>query len=426
MFEFAITVLIYILLVTYWYLQQIFHRRRLRTYKLRIHVNGIRGKSTVTRLIAGVLREAGYRTVAKTTGSAAVTIDLDGNDIPIKRRGSANVREQLDIIADWETLDPEAMVIECMALHPKYQEWTEKTVLQAHIGVITNVREDHQDVMGETLPEIAASLAHMCPKNGYLITAEYIPELQAVLQHEAERLGSQVIVADPERVHDNEVAQFDYLSFKDNLAIGLAVAELLGINRDIAMRGMIRSKPDIGVVRLQPVTLRDKPLIWANLFAVNDRESMIISMELLEKHCDDKTIKIGILNNRYDRERRAEQFGDVAVNDLSFDHLITFGAFEELVTRRLISNGFPQEHIVNLGFSVNPSLDRILDEIAAMIPEGRRGLLVGFVNIHTPQAEMMMEYFESLDTHHAQTSLEEKEVGYLKRQRFEMAHGVLA
>ena len=35
-----------------------------------------------------------------------------------------------------------------------------------HIGVITNVREDHQDVMGETLPEIAASLAHMCPING--------------------------------------------------------------------------------------------------------------------------------------------------------------------------------------------------------------------------------------------------------------------
>lgn len=425
MFEFAITVLIYILLITYWYLQQVFHKRRLRTYKIRIHVNGIRGKSTVTRLIAGVLREAGYRTVAKTTGSAAVTIDLDGNDVPIKRRGKANVREQLDIIAEWEALHPEAMVIECMALHPKYQEWTERTVLQAHIGVITNVREDHQDVMGETLPEIAASLAHMCPKNGYLITAEYNPELQAVLQHEAERRGSKVIVADSTCVHDNEVAQFDYLSFKDNLSIGLAVAELLGIDREVAMRGMVKSKPDIGVVRLQHVTLRDKPLIWANLFAVNDRESMIISMELLEKHCDDNTIKIGILNNRYDRERRAEQFGDVAVKDLSFDHLITFGAFEELVTRRLISNGFPQKHIVNLGFSVNPSLDRILDEIAAMIPEGKQGMLVGFVNIHTPQAEMMMEYFETLDTHHTQTSLEEKAVGYLKRQRFEMAHGVL-
>jgi len=423
MFEFTLTALIYILLVTYWCFRQVTHQHRLRTYKIRIHVNGIRGKSTVTRLIAGVLREAGYRTVAKTTGSAAVTIDLDGNDIPIKRRGRANVREQLDIIAGWEPLGAEAMVIECMALHPKYQEWTEKMVLQAHIGVITNVREDHQDVMGETLPEIAVSLAHMCPKNGYLITAEYNPELQAVLQSEAERCGSQLIVADSTRVHDHEIAQLDYLSFKDNLAIGLTVADLLGIDHATAMRGMIKSKPDIGVVRLQHVTIHDKQVIWANLFAVNDRESMIISMQMLEKHCDDKTIKIGILNNRYDRERRAEQFGDVAVKDLSFDYLITFGAFEGLVTRKLISNGFPQARIINLGFSVNPSLDRILDEIAAMIPAGKQGMLVGFVNIHTPQAEMMMEYFESLETKHAHTSPAERDIGYLERQRFEMAHG---
>src|SRR5574341_2118316 len=181
MFELGLTLLIYLVCIAYWYFQQVVHKRRLRTYKIRIHVNGIRGKSTVTRLIAGVLREAGYRVVAKTTGSAAVTIDFDGNDIPIQRSGPANVKEQQDIIAQWDETSPEAMVIECMALQPKYQEWAEKMVIRSHIGVITNVREDHQDVMGETLPEIAASMAHMCPANGYLITAEYNPELQKVL-----------------------------------------------------------------------------------------------------------------------------------------------------------------------------------------------------------------------------------------------------
>ncbi|RME48201.1 MAG: poly-gamma-glutamate synthase PgsB, partial [Caldilineae bacterium] len=360
MFELLLVVVIYIVFVVYWRIRQIEHERRLRAYDVRIHVNGIRGKSTVTRLVAGVLREAGYRTVAKTTGSAAVTIDPDGRDIPIERRGAANVKEQQDIIAQWEPLQPEAMVIECMALQPKYQEWTEKMVLQAHIGVITNVREDHQDVMGETLPEIAASLAHMCPRNGYLVTAEYNPELQAILRREAEKRGSKLIVADPTQVRDEEMAGFDYLSFKDNVAIGLAIADLLGIDRDIAMRGMLHSRPDIGVVRLQQTHIRGKPVMWANLFAVNDRESMIISMEMLNAYCDDNTLKIGILNNRYDRERRAEQFGDIAVKDLTFDWLITFGAYEDLVTRKLKENGFPAERIVNLGFSVNPSLDEIL------------------------------------------------------------------
>ncbi len=424
MFELTLTIIIFIIFTAYWWYRQIEHERRLRAYHIRIHVNGIRGKSTVTRLVAGALREAGYRTLAKTTGSAAATIDLDGNDIPIQRRGAANVKEQQDIIAMWEPLHAEAMVIECMALQPKYQEWTEKMVLQAQIGVITNVREDHQDVMGETLPEIAVSLAQMCPSNGYLITAEYDPDLQAILRREAEKRGSKLIVADPTQVRDDEIAQFDYLAFKDNLAIGLAMADLLGINRDTAMRGMINSAPDIGVTRLQRTEIRGKTVIWANLFAVNDRESMIISMRMLDNYCDEKTLKIGILNNRYDRERRAEQFSDIAVKDLTFDWLITFGAYEDLVTRKLIENGFPTEHIVNLGFSVNPTLDEILDAIAAMMPMGYQALLVGFVNIHTPQAEMMMEYFgHSAETPAAENSPQTPQPLFVKRQRFEMAHG---
>jgi poly-gamma-glutamate synthase PgsB/CapB len=421
MFELTLIVIIYLIFVIYWRARQAAHDRRLQAYKVRIHVNGIRGKSTVTRLIAGALREAGYRTLAKTTGSAAVTIDFDGVDHPITRAGAVNVKEQQDIIASWEPQQPEAMVIECMALQPKYQEWAERMVIQSHIGVITNVREDHQDVMGETLPEIAASMAHMCPEKGVLITAEYNPELQAILRREAEKRGSKLIVADPTRVSDEEIARFDYLSFKDNAAIGLAVADLLGIDHATAMRGMWKARGDIGVVRLQRLTLKGKPLIWANLFAVNDRESMMISMDMLQAYCDERTIKIGILNNRYDRERRAEQFGDVAVKDLKFDRLITFGAYEELVTRKLVANGYPARCITNLGFSLNPSVEQIMDAIAAMIPDGWQAMLVGFVNIHTPQAEMLMDYFEHQAGHAVEA--QNSDVGYLQRRRFETAHG---
>jgi poly-gamma-glutamate synthase PgsB/CapB len=288
------------------------------------------------------------------------------------------------------------MVIECMAIQPEYQEWSEKMVIQAHIGVITNVREDHQDVMGETLPEIAVSLAKMCPTNGYLIVAEYEPELQAILRDEAHKRGSQLIVADPTRVSDEENACFDYLSFKENVAIGLSVADLLGIDHETAMRGMLRANGDAGVMRLQPTVIDGKPVLWANMFAVNDRESMIISLQKLDAYHDEKVIKIGILNNRYDRERRAEQFSDVAAKDLCFDYLITFGAYETLVTQKLRNNNFPPDHIINLGDGVKPSLDQILEVIGSLIPDGSTALLVGFVNIHTPQAELLINYFESV------------------------------
>jgi hypothetical protein len=66
--------------------------------------------------------------------------------------------------------------------------------------------------------------------------------------------------------------------------------------------------------------------------------------------------------------------------------------------------GFPQERLTQLGESVNPSLDDILDKIAQLI-EGERGVLIGMVNIHTHQAEMLMDYFKELgsDAHLPET-----------------------
>jgi len=59
-------------LLVYWATVVRAHERRIRQLDVRVHVNGIRGKSTVTRLVAGVLREGSLVTVAKTTGSAVI------------------------------------------------------------------------------------------------------------------------------------------------------------------------------------------------------------------------------------------------------------------------------------------------------------------------------------------------------------------
>ena len=44
------------------------HERNLERIPVRVHVNGLRGKSSVTRLIADALRAGGRRIFAKTTG----------------------------------------------------------------------------------------------------------------------------------------------------------------------------------------------------------------------------------------------------------------------------------------------------------------------------------------------------------------------
>ena len=386
-------VLASVTLILRWRLETLAHRRRVDGLQWRIHVNGIRGKSTVARIIAGMLREHGLVTVAKSTGTFAAVISRDGVDEPIKRKGPPTILEQIEITRQYVTPEVDVLVIECMALKPEYQRVSERMIVRSNIGVITNVREDHQDVMGETLPEIARSLMSTCPLAGTLITSEQNPEILAIMETIASQNGTRLIVSDPERVTDDEVEAFDYISFKENITIALTIADIVGIPREVAMRGMIEAPPDPGVLRMKELRIGDKRVTWANLFAVNDRESMIAAMGKLDPYRADDTTVIGILNNRSDRERRAIQFADVAVNDLDFDRLVTFGAYEGLVTERLKSNGYDIDNVMNLGDEHDYDRGEIIGQ---MIHEtsGNHILVVGFVNIHTRQAEEMLEYFE--------------------------------
>src|SRR3954470_23236605 len=106
-----------------WHRARARHNAVLARLHVRIHVNGIRGKSSVTRLVAAVLREAGYVTVAKTTGSAARVIGPTGEEWPIARVGAPSVNEQVEIVGRHVTKDVEALVVECMAVNPIYQEY---------------------------------------------------------------------------------------------------------------------------------------------------------------------------------------------------------------------------------------------------------------------------------------------------------------
>jgi poly-gamma-glutamate synthase PgsB/CapB len=381
----------------YWRHAIVRHQGRLDQLDVRIHVNGIRGKSSVTRLVAGVLREGGYVTVAKTTGSAARVIGSRGQESPIRRRGAATINEQVDIVREHVTPDVEALVIECMAVRPLYQAYSQDFIVRSDITIITNVREDHQEEMGETLEEIADSMSVTIPTGGVLITSEGREHLRDRLRANAEARDSTFVYADPRQVLDEDLLGFDYLQFKDNVAIGLTIATLLDIDRQTALRGMWNSVPDVGVVRLLHYDIHGKDVLWVPMFAANDRESVIVTFELLQAYFPDDATVIGILNNRLDRGRRAELFATMVPQDLSgyLHHVLTFGAYEDTVTRAMVEQGYPAERIHNLGETRDPSLPEILETIASLI-EGPRGVLVGMVNIHTHQAEMLMEHFETL------------------------------
>ena len=76
------TLLILIItLIIFGLCENYFHIKSLNNIPIRVHVNGTRGKSSVTRLIAAGLREGEIRTFAKTTGTSPRIINDKGDDI---------------------------------------------------------------------------------------------------------------------------------------------------------------------------------------------------------------------------------------------------------------------------------------------------------------------------------------------------------
>jgi poly-gamma-glutamate synthase PgsB/CapB len=139
-------------------IEYIRHCHRRNRVRLRIHVNGTRGKSSVTRLIAAGLRAGGHVVIAKATGTTPRIIYPEGKEEEVFRLEKPNIIEQLFVFKESARLNADAVVVECMALLPQLQKVCEEKIIKSHIGVITNARNDHLDVMGPTIKEVASSL----------------------------------------------------------------------------------------------------------------------------------------------------------------------------------------------------------------------------------------------------------------------------
>lgn len=124
----TILILATVILILNWIWEYRRHLRKVKSIPIRIHVNGTRGKSSVTRLIAAGLRAGGIRTIAKTTGTMPRVIMPDGREAAVIRLMGANIIEQKYIFREAEKHDVQAIVIECMAVNPVFQWITERSL----------------------------------------------------------------------------------------------------------------------------------------------------------------------------------------------------------------------------------------------------------------------------------------------------------
>ncbi|MEC5308362.1 poly-gamma-glutamate synthase PgsB [Bacillus thuringiensis] len=378
----------FVFLFTYGILEQIIHKKRLSLIPIRINVNGIRGKSTVTRLITGIMKEANYKIVGKTTGTSARMIYWFKNEEKsiIRRKEGPNIGEQRRIVKEVTTIKAEALVCECMAVQPEYQETFQTKMLDANIGVIVNVLEDHMDVMGPTLDQVADAFISTIPYNGYLVTIhnKYLDLFQSI----AKDRNTKVIIADNKSITDEFLKKFEYLVFPDNAAIALAVAEALNIDKKIAYQGMLNAQPDPGATRIIKFGEVQNPTIFVNGFAANDTVSTLNIWRKIESFDYTRLSPIIIMNCREDRVDRTEQFIYNVLSIINSELIITIGKITSPVKAAYKKGELATKNLIDLE---GASTIQILEQIRPYI-KGR--IVYGIGNIHgaaMPLIDKIME-----------------------------------
>ncbi|MBU8879137.1 poly-gamma-glutamate synthase PgsB [Bacillus sp. FJAT-29790] len=365
------------------------HQKRVDSIPIRINVNGIRGKSTATRLITAVLVEAGYKTVGKTTGTSARMMYWNTKEeTPIKRRlEGPNIREQKMVVEDASKLGAEVLVSECMAVNPDYQIVFQENMLQANIGVIVNVLEDHMDVMGPTLNEVAEAFTATIPYGGHLIINEspYVDFFKEI----AKQRQTNVIVCDTSRIPEQFLLQFEYLVFPENAALALAVADALEIDEQTAFRGMLKANPDPGAMTIIPIGDKNQPSYFVNGFAANDATSTLNIWKRVDELNYPTNNPVVIMNCRQDRVDRTEQFAKDVLPYIKMDALVLIGETTSPIYNEYQLGNIQANRIYDLEDYSTENIITVLKEYF------RNRVIYGVGNIHgagEPLIEQIEEY----------------------------------
>ncbi|WP_181348463.1 poly-gamma-glutamate synthase PgsB [Thalassobacillus sp. CUG 92003] len=365
------------------------HQKTLNALPVRVNVNGIRGKSTVTRLITGILKEADYKVVGKTTGTSARLIywDTPEERAILRRPEGPNIREQRIIAKEAADRGADSLVSECMAVNPDYQIVFQNKMLQANIGIIANVLEDHMEVMGPTIDEVAEALASTIPYRGHLILVdgpfvEYFSDI-------ARKRRTKVIMADNDKIDEAYLQQFDYMVFPDNASLALAVAEALDIDESTALRGMLKAQPDPGAMRVQKLDIDHSSAYFVNGFAANDATSTINIWNRVEGLNYPTSEPIIIMNCREDRVERTEQFARDVLPFLPTHYLVLIGEHTQAIKEACSNGTIEVEHLLDYEGYTQASV------VEALLPIMPDRVIYGVGNFHGA-AESLIDELDHL------------------------------
>ncbi len=344
-----VLILLLVLLILFGILEFRSHQHRVYSIPIRVHVNGTRGKSSVTRLIAAGLRAGGIRTMAKTTGTLPRLIDEKGLEVEIVRPNRANILEHVKVFRYFARRRPQAVVVECMAVQPEYQWICENKFVHSTLGVITNTRLDHVLEMGPTIENITRSLCNTLPPGGVAYTSEH--QMFWLMQRQAHKIGCELHRVTPSTVSLDELKGFAHIEHAENVAVALAACEKLGVPRQVALDGMHRSHADVGALRVFEVEQDGKTLQFIYAMAANDPESTMGIWRKATSVVENKGVMIILLHTRADRYDRSLQLLEMIQEGMAdqYQHVFLTGEKTSNILATLGRYGIDRLKALDLG-----------------------------------------------------------------------------
>jgi poly-gamma-glutamate synthase PgsB/CapB len=335
-----------------------------------IAITGTRGKSTTVRFLTFFFQKSGYRTLGKITGTKASMIYPDGSFHSIKRKGNTSIIEQKRCLLKTAfKLRPEILITEIMSVTPEYQKMETRNILSPDYLVITNVKEDHMGVSGNSKEEIAKMFVKSAPKKTLCCTIE------------SERNNFQTIENTITFIPENEtLKKLPELQpgFYETLLIANYFVEKFDLDQSVFMDCINEFKKDDDVFYIKK---KDENTLFVNAFSANDPESTLKIIEDLKKDFPQFKIR-GVFCTRKDKPNRTNQWiKTFKENEELFDDLLVFGSHYSIIKRQRLP--FKNKKITKEDFE------------QVFTPSNEKNIFIGFGN-YVKSGEIILDYWNEV------------------------------
>lgn len=351
---------------------------------VKIHVNGTRGKSTITKYIFAGLIEDHLRVLGKVTGEIPTLLLPDGSQKAIKRRGSARVQEQFNILRKAKKEKIDALVLECMSIDPILQK-LESFFFKPDIYIISNIRDDHREKMGNSLDDQIKSICDAIPANSKIIAGEsaYMDIIKGV----AIVRNSQFIQAID--LSDEEKKNISQSAFEINVQIALTACIESGIPRQIAFKGILKQIEKIKSP-LCAITNGQQKRYFLNAFSVNDIPSFKDYLKLWTSELNIADKVSVVFNTRSDRPLRTGLFVEWIKSNHENIEVVILTGDHKMRANRLLSRSETKFKIKNIPNRHQSSIKDLILESTI-----NSSLIVGVGNIKGLGYQIINEFSEA-------------------------------